>query len=505
MAVQARTQDPNYPSVRAFRARNRDRPISRRYHRTMDEIRAFVYDRTSRDLSGRGTANRDQNTDNERFCTDQGWTIVERFTDQGKGASRHSKSVRKDFERMVESIERRECDVLVVWEASRAYRDLGVYVRLRDLCVRNRILLCYNGDIYDLTRSEDRYRTAQDALQAEREADKIRDRVLRTVRLNAERGGPHGRTPYGYRRVYDERTGELVEQVPHEEQAPIVREIAKRAAAGQSLYAIAADLNRRGVPGPTGRQWNHDTLPDLIRKPTYIGKRQHQGAVIGQAQWEPILDEETYYACVRLFADPARRTANSNAVKHLLSGIARCSQCKAIHRVMPAYGKLKYTCVTCYKTSIQVAVFDAIVTEAVLQYVERPEFIAALAEAGADDGARAALAEAEALEAQLAEARELAGRWVNGRLALSVASLARLEQELLPRIESARDRSVSVRVAPALREIAGSRAREYWGAMEGDLVWRRSVIKAVVVPWVNPAGKGVRTVKPGRYDLEWLY
>ena len=470
-----------------------------------ERLRAFVYDRTSHDPRGRGTANRDQNLENVRFCDEQGWDIVARFTDPGKSASRHSKTKRDDYERMVARVAQGECDIIVVWESSRLSRDLEVYVKLRSLCEKHRVLLCYDGTVYDMTRSSDRQRTAQDALQGEAEADRIRDRNLRTVRLNAERGRPHGRIPYGYRRVYDEKTGDLIEQVPHEEQAPIVREIAKRAASGQSIYAIAQDLNQRGVPGPTGKGWLKDVIPDLVTKPTYIGKRQHQGQVIGDAEWKPILDEEIYYACVKLFSDPARRTTNSNAVKHLLSGIARCSQCKGIHRVMPAYGKLKYVCVTCFRTSIQEVVLDAIVTEAVLQYVERPEFTAALAKAGADDGARAALAEAEAMEVQLADARELAGRWVNGRLALSAASLASLEQELLPRIEAARERSVSAGVPQPLREIAGRRAREYWAAMEGDLVWRRAVIKAVVVPWLNPAGKGVRTVKPGRYNLEWLY
>lgn len=83
-----------------------------------EKLRAFVYDRTSRIINGRGTANQDQNTDNERFCADQGWEIVARFTDPGKGATRHSKSKRDDYDRMIERAQLGEADVLVVWEAS---------------------------------------------------------------------------------------------------------------------------------------------------------------------------------------------------------------------------------------------------------------------------------------------------------------------------------------------------------------------------------------------------
>jgi DNA invertase Pin-like site-specific DNA recombinase len=477
----------------------------------MESLRAFVYDRTSRDIKGTASerANADQNTENERICQRLGAVIVARFTDPGKGASRHSKSKRDDYERMVERVERAECDILVVWEASRAYRELGMYVRLRDLCTKHKVLLCYNGQVFDMTRGNDRFLTGLNALQAELEADVIRDRVLRTTRLNAERGRPHGRLPYGYRRVYDERTGALVEQVPDEEQAPIVQEIARRAAGGQSLYLIAKDLNDRGVPGPTGRPWDPQILPDLIRKPTYIGKRQHQGRVVGDAVWEPILDEETYYACVRLFSDPARRTSKGSAVKFLLSGIARCSVCKGVARPRRSFEKDRwaYTCVAtgCFKASIQVVPFDALVKEALLEYVERPEFVAALGRSAGGDATAAALAEAEALEAQLADAREMAGRWENGQLALSVASLASLERQLLPRIESARERAQSAEVPHALREIAGPGARARWDAMGEDLTWRRSVVRPLVVPWMNPAGKGVRGIRPGRFDLEWLY
>src|SRR5215469_6263456 len=203
-----------YVSVRLSRATIADRHIGVQYSETMDQLRAFVYDRTSRIIDGRGTANADQAAENDRYCERQGWTIVGRFTDAGKGASRHSKSRRTDYERMVDGVQRGECDVLVVWEASRLHRDLAVYVALRDLCVTSRVLLCYNGQVYDMTRGADRFVTGLNALQAEYEADNIRDRVLRTTRANAERGRPHGRIPYGYRRVYDERTGALIEQVP---------------------------------------------------------------------------------------------------------------------------------------------------------------------------------------------------------------------------------------------------------------------------------------------------
>ncbi|MDX2863413.1 hypothetical protein, partial [Streptomyces scabiei] len=81
------------------------------------------------------------------------------------------------------------------------------------------MLLCYNGQVYDLSKSADRKATAQDAVNAEGEADDIRERNLRTTRLNAKRGGAHGPVPDGYKRRYDPDSGDLVDQIPHPDRA----------------------------------------------------------------------------------------------------------------------------------------------------------------------------------------------------------------------------------------------------------------------------------------------
>jgi site-specific DNA recombinase len=473
----------------------------------MEQLRAFVYDRTSRDAKGTASrkSNADQNLENERFCEQQRWMIAGRFTDPGRSASSHARRRRDDYEEMLRRIGQGECDVVVVWEASRAYRDLGLYVELRKVCIKHRVLLCYNGRVYDLTRREDRFNTAFDALRAEDEADAIRERILRTTRLNAERGHPHGRVPYGYRRIYDDRTGELLTQVPHEEHAAVIKEIARRAAGGESLYAIAKSLNERGIPSPTGGTWLGPNLRDLVVKSTYIGKRVHQGTVVGQAQWEPILDEETHYALVQLFADPRRRQSDGNAVRWLLTGTSRCGMCgMGLQAQKTSSGARNLQCLECGRVSIPMPAFDRIVVEALLERIEQPEFAEALVGDPDTDGTRAALAEAQALEAELAQARELAGRWENGRILLSALSLAKMEGELMPRIEAARERAQSASVPRQLRELAGPGARERWGAME-DLTWRRSVVRIVVVPRVFPAGKGVRTIRPERFRLKWKY
>src|SRR5690606_35092785 len=131
-------------------------------------------------------------------------------------------------------------------------------------CMAAGVLLCYNGQVYDLSKREDRKATAQDAIAAEDEAEGIRDRNLRTTRATAKKGTPHGRILYGYARRYDPDTGDLIEQYEHPDRGPIVREIFERIAAGETEYSIVQDLRGRGERLP-GVEWQLYHLPTMLR------------------------------------------------------------------------------------------------------------------------------------------------------------------------------------------------------------------------------------------------
>lgn len=478
-------------------------------------LRSFIYDRNSVTSRKGNTSSQDQSAENRKFCDWRGWEVVAEFADPGRGASRYSKDTRPDFEAMMKRLEdgirpgRRhaECDVLVVWASSRATRDMRVYLRIRDVCERGKVLLCYNGTVYDLSKGNDRFITGINALQSEQEADNIRDGILRTTAANAQRGRPHGRTPYGYRRIYDEHTGALIRQEPDPVRSKVVKEIAGRVAAGQTLYSIAQRLNERKVPAPDSDAWVPITVKKVLLRASNVGEREHQGEVIGNAQWDGIIKPSTYLVCKKILESPDRRFQRNTAVKHLFSGISYCNVCprEQLQQLRPVATKnkdLAYSCRSCFGVCVRVGMLDDHVQAALLAYVERPAFAQALAELGGDEEVKEALALAEALEQQLAEARELATTVKDGRIALSAASLAGIEASLEPQIAAARERARSKSVHPLLYEIAGPRAREKWEDM--DLVQRRVVVRGVVRPWVNPAGRGVRSIRPGRVELEWL-
>src|SRR5687768_13535504 len=205
-------------------------------------MRAVIYTRVSSDPHSTGRSVEQQETECRQVCDRNGWTVVQVFTDNDRSASRYARKDRPGYAQVKNFLDGGHADALVLWEGSRAQRDLRDYLKLRDLCAARGVLYCYSGKVHDLTRTDDRFTTGLDALLAEREADLTRDRVLRAVRANMATGRPYGRTLYGYRRVYDAQTRQFLEQVPHEEQAPVVREAARRVMAGESCRSVALDF-----------------------------------------------------------------------------------------------------------------------------------------------------------------------------------------------------------------------------------------------------------------------
>jgi DNA invertase Pin-like site-specific DNA recombinase len=466
---------------------------------------ALLYGRASRDPKKKGRSVGDQIAAGREMCEAYGWPIAEVFDqDVDRSASRHAKRKRRDFEALIEAIEAGRGRIVVAFEASRYYRDVEAYILLRNACMNNGVLLCYNGQVYDLSKREDRKATAMDAIAAEDEAEGIRDRNLRTTRATAKKGTPHGRILYGYARRYDPDTGELIEQYEHPERGPIVREIFERIAAGETEYSIVRDLRERGERLP-GIRWELYHLPTMLRNPGYAGQRVFQGEVIGKATWPAIVPQQLFDQVQQIVGAESRRTTRDWSVKHLLSGIARCGECSDrphLRTVKTRGGARAYQCSQGYHTMMRTELLEGYVEQALLDW---------LRVRGADafrtdeQQARAAKARVrlKALEGQLADARERAATFdeETGEPRLSVASLATLEAALLPQIRKAREASEVVQAPPLLQGLLGTEdVDERWEEL--SIEQQRTVVRACVNVRLNRArARGVRSIEPGRITL----
>jgi site-specific DNA recombinase len=465
---------------------------------TETQLRAALYARNSR--GGRSVD--DQLADGRDDCRRNNWTWGpdDEFVDVGRSASAYATRARERFEVMVERVQAHKYDILVAWESSRLQRDMEVYVFLRNLCRANRVLWSLNGRVYDMTDRQDRFVTGMDALRAEDEADIIRDRNLRTTRRSAARGWMHARTPMGYVREYDPLTGNLLRQAPDPATAEIVREMTRRVAAGESLASVAADLTARGVPTRQGaQQWIPSSVRVVVSNLANIGRRSHLGVDAVEAVWPAIVDEADFRRAQAVLSDPARKSTNERAVRHLLTGIARCGVegCGRKLHLGTVGKRVLYRCFPSAHAAISKQMLEDYIEEVVPAYLERVDIAAVLARRGADGRLSEMLAQAAEAEAELNTARSRVG--LPG--GLSVASLAALEQNLLPLIDNARKQASVLLMPASVMRMAGPEARQNWG--DATIHEKRVVLKHVVDIRLHPAGRGVRTIRPGRVVLTW--
>jgi site-specific DNA recombinase len=489
------------------------------------DVNALIYGRNSHDPTGKGRSVASQVDEGTGMCDQFSWSIAHVYDkDIGRSASRHARRTRDDFEALLEAIEAKAGNMVIAFEASRYYRDLEAYVRLRNACTEAGVLLCYNGTIYDLSKRADRKVTAMDAVDAEDEAEAIRDRALRGQRTRAAAGRPGGRTPFGYKRRYDPDTGELIDQVPHPDTADIVREIFKRFDAGKTMYSMVRWLN--GLPEAayaSGKPWAQDRLRTVLTNPTYIGKRHVKGVVVGDGSWDPLIKDETLWHRVqRRISDPSRRTMRDSQVRHLMSGLALCGQCpdephmtprpwakeaQADPAGPPPPRQRSYICSEKWDVAIAEHLLDAYVEEAVLTYLRSPAARAAFEAPDSREKALAAEALLERLTAQLDEARTQAATFrPDGTPLLSIATLSAIEGQLAPQITKAKQAAAGALAAglsPVMKDLlhADPDALDaLWADME--LPEKRDVLRRVVTVRVNKAPfKGMQKITLGRVGL----
>jgi site-specific DNA recombinase len=462
-------------------------------------MRAAIYTRVSSDPRERGRSVAEQLEECRSWVDREGWELSTVYSDNDRSASRYAKKERPDYERLFMDIDSGRIDVLVVWEISRTTRDRMVWAVLVEACIDRGVKLCVGGRVHDLEDPDDAFTLDLASSLAVRESGVTRKRVLRAVRSNAAKGRPHGRLLYGYRREYDPTSGELVAQVPDGVTGPIVQEATRRVLAGETPYAVAHDLNRRGVPTPSGAdgaRWDLTQVKRLCVNPGYAGLRVHQGKVVGDAAWPPLVDAATHHGLVARLGDPTRRTQRDSAVRHLLSGLAVCGTCGGGLRVQKNRGFLAYLCVDGFHVSRREDFVDSVVEAVTVARLSAPDILPLLADDEDDAEVGEALAEAREKRARLEAFYDAAAAGD-----LTPAALARIEARLLPEIEDAERRARRSGLPPVVADVAGPDAAAKWEAL--SIPQKREVIDALMVIRILPTTRGARTPRPEHIGIEW--
>lgn len=405
------------------------------------------------------------------------WDHAGTYSDK-TSASRYAKVVRGDWTRLRVDLEAGTVDALILWECSRGSRTLTDWSMLLDLCASLGVLIhvVSHDRTYDPRRAGDYKQLASEGVDAAVQVHRASESVRRGVNLAASEGRPHGRTPYGYVRVYDS-SREFAEQRAQPEQVAIVNEIVTRVASAEPVYKIVRELRARKLPSPSGGLWTPSTVVNIARNPAYIGKRRHKDS-LHDAIWPAIVPEAMWKLAQGVLGQPQRRESPPGRALYLLSAPLVQAPCGNSMGSTASGSGRRYRCIDDYCSSIGAADADAWVAAVVCARLSRRDARAMFA---ADDRASgAAREELDALEDELRAARESWARPGGG--GISDEAMAMKESAMKAPIADARRRTRPTGVSASLLAMldaaeAGEHVRTVWDDL--PLPARRDLIRIV--------------------------
>jgi DNA invertase Pin-like site-specific DNA recombinase len=278
------------------------------------------------------------------FTQSQGWLLPEhlRFRDGEDDDASGADWDLPDLNRMLAAARQKEFQVLVVPDFDRFARSLVKGLVLEEQLKKYGVRVVYQRVPLD-DSPEGRLLKNQLFSFAEFEREKIALRTMMGRRRKAQTGmvvgvGP---APYGFRFTYDilDNGRRRVSGLEHDPlTAPIAREIL-RSLCTWSTLDVMIDLNQRGVPGPSGKDWNATTLYRMGLNPVYVGtwvygKNGHRStpenpvgipvavpALITRGKWDDIARAFTH----RNFARRGRQPIDQD--RWLLRGLLTCGHC----------------------------------------------------------------------------------------------------------------------------------------------------------------------------------
>lgn len=434
----------------------------------------------------------------------KGWPVLQTFIDNDVSAS--TGRVRPQYAAMMTALAEGRLDALVCWDVDRLTRTPRELEDVVDLAERKGVALASVGGEIDLATPQGRLTARIKGSVAKHETEQLSRRVKAKMDERAETGATHGRIAYGWRReqVLDDQGRRLGSRdVLHPEQAAVLREAAGALLAGDSLRHIVAVLNDRGEVTLGDVPWTIVTLRRMLLRERTGGLRRHRGEIVGQGDWEAILDPDTYSRVVALLSDPARRTNPGNsAVKYLLTGLAKCGVCGNPIRVLagnPDKGRAKdsYVCHEKFHVRRSRPDVDHLISQLIIGRLAMPDAAAALSPG---DGAQVQQArdKAAALRARLDLAADsYAEGEIDGR------QLARITSKLRPEMEQWEHAARAASTTPDLLDLATPDIAKRWPTL--PLARQRAVIDLLLDIRIDPTTRkgGNNIFDPNSVRITW--
>jgi site-specific DNA recombinase len=450
-------------------------------------MRAAIYTRISDDKAGDEAGVGRQREDCEAVCAREGWTVVDRYTDNSRSA--FNGKPRPEFTRLLADAKDGLFDAVVAWRDDRLWRDVVEQQTVfRLLAAAGVQRVATSSRAYSTTSPDDSILSGIQALLGQHESAVKSLRLRRKAEELAKEGkmGGRGRRAFGY-------TPDRSALIEHE--AALIREAAKRLLRGETASAIASDWNARGLrtPGsknrPEGGPWRRGGLAHMMASPHLAGLRAHHGEVIAEAVWPAILTRDDHERLRVLLDNPPKTPRQPRArVALLAGGLARCGRCNRALRTgtrQTAHGNRRsYECRSepgypgCDRLSVLAEPVETYVRDLVLATLAGPGLAQALRDAAGDDTETAELTAQLAADADRLE--RLRDALADGDM--DAVDFRHAKRRIADRMDANKRALTRRSSAGILAELPSDEAglRALWEDARTTLDLRRAIVTAVV-------------------------
>jgi site-specific DNA recombinase len=273
----------------------------------------------------------------------------------------------------------KEFEAVITWHTDRLHRSPSELEEFINICEGSNIRIeTVQAGLLDLSTPSGRMVARILGSASRYESEHKSERIKRKAREVALAGKSWGGSTRPY--CYEKDRITVIES-----EAAILRQVAARFLAGESLMSLARWLNKNEYWTVTGGHWYISSLRRVLYGARYSGQREHLGEIVATAVWPAVITVEQTTAMRIKLSDPARRT-NRSARRYLLAGLLWCELCGERLVARPrSDGTRRYVCAkgrtlkACGGIFIKSEDLELFISAAVLKRIEgtnMDEFIA---------------------------------------------------------------------------------------------------------------------------------
>ncbi|NRS20649.1 recombinase family protein [Brevibacillus sp. HB1.4B] len=289
------------------------------------------------------------------FCLSQGWEIVEEYIEEGWSAKDIQ---RPQMQRLLKDLKKGNFDMVLVYRLDRLTRSvLDLYLLLQTFD-KYEVSFRSATEVYDTSTAMGRLFITLVAALAQWERENLAERVKFGIEQMIDQGmKPGGHSPFGYH--FDKNFNcTIIEQ-----EAKFVTKIYEWYSEGYGYRAIADMLNELHVKPRIAKQWNHNSVRDILLNDMYIGVYRWGNKVVLDNH-PTIISKQLYTKTQKKLEEKSRKSPRKGTFP--LTGILRCGNCDE-HFIQGFYDprdqKTYYRCVNCNRVTHDQKILDILFNE----------------------------------------------------------------------------------------------------------------------------------------------